>query len=87
LRRLRLTAIPHDELTVLKNLGLIDNKVNVAAILIFGRNPQSIVPWATIKVGKFIGDEHAPKMEKKIDENLMEQIEKSYIEVLSLIKR
>ncbi|MEM0211673.1 MAG: hypothetical protein QXM35_03380 [Candidatus Methanomethylicia archaeon] len=68
------------------NLGLINNKVNVT-ILLFWQKPTVNSLLSHYKVSKFIGDEPAPKMEKKIDENLMEQIEKSYIEVLSLIKR
>ncbi|MEM0265462.1 MAG: hypothetical protein QXP13_05690 [Candidatus Methanomethylicia archaeon] len=56
-------------------------------ILLFWQKPTVNSLLSHYKVSKFIGDEPAPKMEKKIDENLMEQIEKSYIEVLSLIKR
>ncbi|MGC9104733.1 MAG: ATP-binding protein, partial [Candidatus Methanodesulfokora sp.] len=86
-REVRSALIPEDELTVLRNLGLIDSKAKLAALLLFGRNPQSEIPWAIVKVGKFLSGETMPIFEKEIDGDLIEQIERSYGEVLSLIKR
>lgn len=86
-KSVRSATVPSDEIIALKNLGLFNGKANLAAILLFGKSPQAIASWATIKIGKFVGDELYPKMEKEVAGNLIEQIEKSYIEVLYLIKR
>ena len=86
-RDVRSASIPEDELTVLRNIGLIDSRAKLAALLLFGKNPQSEAPWAIVKVGKFLSGEFVPMLEKEIDGDLVEQIEKSYGEVLSLIKK
>lgn len=86
-REKRLSSIPENEIMVLKNLGLINGKAKLATILLFGKNPQSIIPWAIIKIGKFLSKDSRPILEKEIDGDLIEQIEKSYVEVVSLIKK
>ena len=71
---------------VLENLGMIkDGKITVAGLLCFGKNPQKYLPYAVIKIGKFV--EGKIVYEKEIKGNLIEQIEKSYAEILSLIKK
>ncbi len=83
----RLTSIPEDEVSVLKSLGLMKNeRVKLAALLAFGGNPQAKVPWATVKIGRFL-EETAPAMEKEIGGDLFEQIEKSYVETISFIRK
>jgi len=86
-KRARLAAIPDNEIIVLRNLGLLNDKATVAAVLLFGKNLRLKIPWATIKVGKFMEGEFVPTIEKEIDGNLLEQIERSYAEVLSLIRK
>ena len=72
--------------SVLENLGMTkDNKINVAALLCLGKNPQKCLPYAVIKIGKFVGGKLV--YEKEIKGNLIEQIEKSYADVLSLIRK
>ncbi|MGY0288695.1 MAG: RNA-binding domain-containing protein [Candidatus Methanodesulfokora washburnensis] len=83
----RSVSVPEDELAVLRNLGLIDEKARLAALLLFGRNPQSRVPWAIVKIGKFLSERAMPIFEKEIEGDLIEQIERSYAEVLSLIRK
>ncbi len=86
-RKRRLALVPKDEISVLRNLGLIsDKKVKLAALLVFGENPQAKIPWATVKIGKFLG-ETTPILEKEIGGDLLEQIEKSYTETASLIRK
>jgi len=54
---------------VLENLGMIkDGKITVAGLLCFGRNPQKYLPYAVIKMGKFI--EGKIVYEKEIKGNL-----------------
>lgn len=83
----RLGLVPENEIMVLRNLGLVDDRARLVAIMLFGKNPQSIVPWVTVKIGKFLGEETKPVFEKEINGDLVEQIEKSYAEALSLIKK
>ena len=72
--------------SLLDNLGMIkDNKLTVAALLCFGRNPQKHLPYAILKVGKFIGGKII--YEKEIRGNLIEQIERGYAEVLGIIRK
>uniref|UniRef100_A0A7C1CBY9 HTH deoR-type domain-containing protein n=1 Tax=Thermofilum adornatum TaxID=1365176 RepID=A0A7C1CBY9_9CREN len=86
-RETRLIHPPQDTATVLKNLGLTDSKASLAAVLLFGKNPQAYAPWAVIKIGKFTSEHERPLYEKEIVGVLVEQIEKSYAEVLSLIRK
>jgi ATP-dependent DNA helicase RecG len=86
-RETRLIHPPQDTATVLKNLGLTNSKASLAAILLFGKNPQAYAPWAVIKIGKFTSEYERPAYEKEITGDLVEQIEKSYAEVLSLIRK
>ena len=86
-RETRLIHPPQDTATVLKNLGLTNSKASLAAILLFGKNPQAYAPWAVIKIGKFTSEYERPVYEKEITGDLVEQIEKSYAEVLSLIRK
>jgi ATP-dependent DNA helicase RecG len=86
-KEVRSVSVPEDELAVLRNLGLIDEKARLAALLLFGRNPQSRVPWAIVKIGKFLSERAMPIFEKEIEGDLIEQIERSYAEVLSLIRK
>jgi predicted HTH transcriptional regulator len=86
-REIRSASIPENEITVLRNLGLINEKASLAALLLFGRNPQTRVPWAVVKIGKFLSERNVPIFEKEIGGDLIEQIERSYAEVLSLIRR
>jgi ATP-dependent DNA helicase RecG len=83
----RSVSVPEDELAVLRNLGLIDEKPRLAALLLFGRNPQSKISWAIVKIGKFLSERAMPIFEKEIEGDLIEQIERGYAEVLSLIRK
>ena len=81
--RRRIKAEPS---AVLENLGMIkDGKITVTGLLCFGKNPQKYLPYAVVKIGKFV--EGRIVYEKEIKGNLIEQIEKSYAEVISLIKK
>jgi ATP-dependent DNA helicase RecG len=86
-RNTRLSTPPSNEYTTLKSLGLINRGVRIAALLLFGKNPQSNIPWATVKIGKFISGKERPIIEREIYGDLVEQIERSYVEILSLIRR
>jgi ATP-dependent DNA helicase RecG len=86
-KEVRSVSVPENELAVLRNLGLIDEKARLAALLLFGRNPQSRVPWAIVKIGRFLSERAMPIFEKEIEGDLIEQIERSYAEVLSLIRK
>ena len=72
--------------SLLDNLGMIrDDKVTIAGLLCFGGTPQKYLPYAIVKIGKFTDGRIT--YEKEIRGNLIEQIEKSYAEVLSLIRK
>jgi len=86
-REARSSSIPEDETIVLRNLGLVDGKARLAAIILFGKNPQALAPWAVVKIGRFLAEDARPVFEKEIAGDLVEQIEKSYAEVLSLIRK
>lgn len=73
-------------IAILENLGMVkENKINVAGLLCFGKSPQKYLPYAVIKIGKFVGRKIV--YEKEIKGNLIEQIEKSYAEVVTLIRK
>jgi len=81
--RRRIKAEPS---AVLENLGMIkDGKITIAGLLCFGKNPQKYLSYAIIKIGKFV--EGKIVYEKEVKGNIIEQIEKSYAEVISLIKK
>lgn len=83
----RSTMMPSDELTVLRNLGMVEGRVRMAAILLFGKSPQAKLPWAIVKIGRFVEGENRPVLEKEVGVDLVEQIEKSYAEILSLVRK
>ncbi|MGB9895770.1 MAG: RNA-binding domain-containing protein [Thermoproteota archaeon] len=86
-RETRSSLIPENETIVLRNLGLVNSKAKLAAIMLFGKNPQAFAPWAVVKIGRFLAEDTRPIFEKEITGDLVEQIEKSYAEVLSLIRK
>ena len=86
-REARSSSIPENETIVLRNLGLVDGRARLAAIILFGKNPQALAPWAVVKIGRFLAEDARPVFEKEIAGDLVEQIEKSYAEVLSLIRK
>ena len=54
---------------------IIDGKFTNGAILLFGKNPQSLLPTACIRIGLFKGnDESIILSDKNIVGNLFEQI-------------
>lgn len=82
----RRAVLPSDPKSVLDNLGmLLNDHINIAGLLAFGRNPQKYFPYACIKIGKFVSGSII--FEKEIKGDIIEQIERAYAEVLSLIKR
>jgi len=75
-----------DTASVLDNLGMVKGgKLTIAGLLCFGYNPQKYLPYAILKVGKFVGGRII--YEKEIKGNLIEQIEKGYVETLGLIRK
>jgi ATP-dependent DNA helicase RecG len=70
---------------VLKQLGLIqDGKLTVAAILLFGRNPQRLLTQAMVRCARFKGTTEVHFLDMKVIEgNIIEQVE----EVMAFIKR
>jgi ATP-dependent DNA helicase RecG len=86
-REARSSSIPENETIVLRSLGLVDGEARLAAIILFGKNPQALAPWAVVKIGRFLAEDARPVFEKEIAGDLVEQIEKSYAEVLSLIRK
>jgi len=82
----RRAMLPADPRSVLDNLGvLMNDHVSVAGLLVFGKNPQKYFPYACIKIGKFIAGNIV--FEKEIKGDIIEQIEKAYVEVLGLVRR
>jgi len=85
-RETRKSLMVEDPKIVLQNLGMAeDEKVSVAGLLCFGSQPQRFLPWATIKIGKFVGARVV--FEREVRGDLTEQIEKGLVEVLDLIKK
>ncbi|MGQ4915201.1 MAG: RNA-binding domain-containing protein [Candidatus Asgardarchaeia archaeon] len=72
-------------LDFLKMLQYITDKPKVCAILLFSDMPQRYLPWAVVKVGKFVGSKLI--YEKEIDGNLLNQVEVAYSNVVSLIRK
>jgi len=84
--KIRRTKLPLNPKTVLENLGVVrDNTAKISAILLFGKNPQKYIPYAFIKIGKFVSNKII--YEKEVKGDIIEQIEKTYAEILSLIKK
>ncbi len=70
----RKTKFVGDEKELLKKLNVLeDGKVNLAGILLFGKNPQEKMPYACIKAMRKIGNEITD--EELIEGRLDEQIE------------
>jgi ATP-dependent DNA helicase RecG len=86
-REARSSLIPENETIVLRNLGLVNDKAKLAAVMLFGKSPQALAPWAVVKIGKFLAEDSRPVFEKEVVGDLVEQIEKSYAEVISLIRK
>ena len=77
-------AIDYTLEEVLTHLDLINNnKLTNAAILLFGKNPQKLFKSATVRIGRFKGDDEATIIsDKEISGNLFKQI----IEVETILK-
>jgi ATP-dependent DNA helicase RecG len=84
-KEVRKSALSEDPGVILQNLGMANGKVSVAGALCFGKDPQKFLPWATIKIGKFVGGRVA--FEKEIRGDLTDQIERAFVETLDLTKR
>lgn len=70
---------------VLRQLGLIqDGKLTVAAVLLFGRNPQRLLTQAMVRCARFKGTNEVHFLDMKVIQgNIIEQVE----EVMAFIKR
>jgi ATP-dependent DNA helicase RecG len=70
---------------VLRQLGLIqDGKLTVAAILLFGRNPQRLLTQAMVRCARFKGTTEVHFLDMKVIQgNIIEQVE----EVMAFAKR
>jgi ATP-dependent DNA helicase RecG len=70
---------------VLRQVGLlVDDRVTVAAILLFGRNPQQFLPQAVLRCGRFKGTDavHFLDMDA-VQGNVIEQVERA----MAFVKR
>jgi len=70
---------------VLRQLGLIqDGKLTVAAVLLFGRNPQRLLTQALARCARFKGTTEVHFLDMKVIQgNIIEQVE----EVMVFVKR
>jgi len=70
---------------VLRQLGLIqDGRLTVAAVLLFGRNPQRLLTQAMVRCARFKGTNEVHFLDMKVIQgNIIEQVE----EVMAFIKR
>lgn len=70
---------------VLRQLGLIqDGKLTVAAVLLFGRNPQRLLTQAMVRCARFKGSTEVHFLDMKVIQgSIIEQVE----EVMAFIKR
>lgn len=70
---------------VLGQLGLIrDGKLTAAGLLLFGRDPQRLMPQATLRCARFKGDTAVDFLDMKMVEGgLIEQVE----EALAFVKQ
>jgi predicted HTH transcriptional regulator len=59
-REARSSLIPNNETIVLRNLGLVNDKAKLAAVMLFGKSPQALAPWAVVKIGKFLAEDSRP---------------------------
>lgn len=70
---------------VLRQVGLlVESRVTVAAILLFGRNPQQFLPQAVLRCGRFKGTDavHFLDMDS-VQGNVIEQVERA----MTFVKR
>lgn len=74
-----------DPLEFLRMLQYVEDKPKVCTYLLFSDMPQKYIPWAVVKIGKFVGAEIT--YEKEIDGNLFDQVELAYSNVVSLIRK
>ena len=84
-KEIRRSALSEDPKIVLQNLGLANERVSVAGTLSFGRDPQKFLPWAYVKIGKFVGGRIA--FEKEVRGDIATQIERALVETLDLTKK
>lgn len=84
-KEIRRSALSEDPKLILQNLGLANEKVNVAGLLNFGKDPQKFLPWACFKIGKFVGGRI--KFEKEVRGDIATQIERAFVETLDLTKK
>lgn len=70
---------------VLRQLGLIrDSKLTVAAILLFGRNPQRLMTQAMLRCARFKGTDEVHFLDMKVIQgNIIEQVE----EAMAFVRR
>jgi ATP-dependent DNA helicase RecG len=70
---------------VLRQLGLIqDGKLTVAAVLLFGRNPQRLLTQAMVRCARFKGTKEVHFLDMKVIQgSIIDQVE----EVMAFIKR
>ena len=70
---------------VLRQLGLIRNgKLTIAGLLLFGKDPQHLMPQAALRCARFKGDDTVDFLDMKVIEaGLMEQVE----EAVAFVKR
>ncbi len=70
---------------VLRQLGLIqDGKLTVAAVLLFGRNPQRLLTQAMVRCARFKGTKEVHFLDMKVIQgSVVEQVE----EVMAFVKR
>ena len=84
-KKIRRSALSEDPKVILQNLGLANEKVKVAGLLNFGKDPQKFLPWVHIKIGKFVGARIA--FEKEIRGDIATQIGMAFVETLDLTKK
>ncbi|WP_337287270.1 helix-turn-helix domain-containing protein [Candidatus Methylomirabilis sp.] len=70
---------------VLRQLGLIrDNRLTVAAVLLFGRNPQRLMTQAMLRCARFKGTNEVHFLDMKVIQgNIIEQVE----EAMAFVRR
>lgn len=70
---------------VLRQLGLIrDNRLTVAAVLLFGRNPQRLMTQAMLRCARFKGTDEVHFLDMKVIQgNIIEQVE----EAMAFVRR
>lgn len=83
-QRLPQEALSYTSLEVLQNLNLIgeDGKLKLAAILLFGKNPNQYFVANEFKIGRFVNSESDLVIQDVIEGNLLQMAEK----VLDVLK-